>query len=174
MPPPPTTTTHKSFCLNDQAQIAWFTSTRGLVQYFMAQYSTVQYSTVQSRILFYHGKQECKWPKGQNVIEVNSRLGHLKNISISSELVFWRRSILLCFSFLTKLPFNNMCTALCREGNFSRMYYSHMGVFHNVCFSCINHSCMCYHAILVLSKMSLTYDIWYWLEQFTSQKTIIG
>ena len=60
----------------------------GLVKYFMAQYGTVQYSTVQYGtvqysivLFFYHGKQVCKGSKGQNVIEVHSRLGHLKNIS---------------------------------------------------------------------------------------------
>ena len=55
------------------------------VQYSMVQYSTVRYSTLQysteTQLLFYHGKQVCKGPKGQNVIEVHSRLGHLKNIS---------------------------------------------------------------------------------------------
>ena len=55
------------------------------VQYSIVQYSTVQYST-ESRILFYHGNQEpsvqrVKRSKGQNVIELHSRLGYLQNIS---------------------------------------------------------------------------------------------
>ena len=63
-----------------------------MVQYSMVQYSTVRYSTVQcgtvQRVDFYFTMgtkcakgQMVKRSKGQNVIEVHSRLGHLKNIS---------------------------------------------------------------------------------------------
>ena len=62
------------------------------VQYSAVQYSAVQYSTVQyrsvQRVDFYFTMgtkcakgQRVKGSKGQNVIEVHSRFGHIKNIS---------------------------------------------------------------------------------------------
>ena len=110
MPP-----TQKTFCLNDQAQIAWFTSTRG-VYWSSPQYGTIWYSTVQYSMVWYSTVQRVdfyftmgtKCAKGQRVKRSKCHRGSLKVRSsqehISSELVSWRRSILFN-TFVSSLMF---------------------------------------------------------------------